>query len=66
MPKVAKGAKHGRKHRLTASVSPALYQWVQERTGEGGPFASVSHAVERGFALLKEHEEGKWAPARGK
>lgn len=62
MPKAAKGSKHGQKHRLTASVSPALHEWVKERTGEGACFASISHAVERGFALLKEHEEGKWVP----
>jgi len=43
------------------TIDPGLYQWVMEHVGAGKQFSSLSHACERGFALLREHEEGKWA-----
>ena len=61
---MAKGSKRDKKRHAT--VSPSLYEWGEKRTGEGAAFGSISHAVERGFALLKEHEEGKWTPSKGK
>jgi hypothetical protein len=66
MGKPLKAPQHGKKKKISVTPSPALLGWVMERTGEGKEFATATHAVERGFALLKEHAEGKWAPAKGK
>lgn len=46
-----------RKVKIGVSIAPALHEWVVHRVGAGAEFASVSHAVERGIALLIEREE---------
>lgn len=51
--------KHGNKRKLSVSPDPALLAWVMERTGPGKEYASITHAVERGWVLLREHEEGR-------
>ena len=56
--------KSGKKRKISITPGPELTDWILARTGEGKPFATVTHAVERGWALLREHEEGKWVPAR--
>lgn len=40
-------------------MDPDLFEWVEARVGGGKKFATVSHAVDRGFLLLKLEEEGK-------
>jgi len=45
---------HGHKIRANVTVTPELYEWVHARVGAGREFASFSHAVERGLALLRE------------
>jgi hypothetical protein len=44
------------------SVTPAteLVEWALVRKGAGRQFASMTHAVESGLRLLREHEEGFW------
>jgi hypothetical protein len=66
MSKKPKGTAHGKKIGLSVTLDPGLYEWAKARTGAGKPFANMSHALERGIALLQEHEEGKWAPAKTK
>lgn len=66
MPRKPAGAAHGKKIGVSVTLDPALYEWAKERSGPGGQFASISHAVERGLALLREHEQGKWVPAKEK
>ena len=56
--------KAGAKKKVSITPSTELYEWIMERTGEGAQFATVTHAVERGWVLLKEHEEGKWVRAK--
>lgn len=58
--------KPGAKRKITVTPGSELLDWVMERAGEGKQFATLTHAVERGWALLREHEEGKWVPAKGK
>lgn len=60
MPRRATGPTHGKKIGTSVTIDPGLYQWVMEHVGAGKQFSSLSHACERGFALLREHEEGKW------
>lgn len=55
---------HGRKKKVSVTPSPELLEWVMARVGDGKEFASVTHAVERGWALLREHDEGKWVRAK--
>jgi Arc/MetJ-type ribon-helix-helix transcriptional regulator len=64
MPRKPAGAAHGKKIGVSVTMDPALYEWVKARSSPGGQFASLSHAVERGLALLREHEEGKWVLAK--
>lgn len=63
MAKKPTGTLHGKKIGVSVTLDPALYAWAKERTGAGKQFANLSHAIERGLALLQEHEAGKWAPA---
>ena len=57
-------SKTGKKRKVSITPSPELLAWILARTGEGQQFASLTHAVERGWVLLREHEEGKWIHAR--
>jgi hypothetical protein len=57
---------HGNKKKVSVTPSPELLAWVMERVGDGKEFASVTHAVERGWAVLREIEEGKWVRGKGK
>lgn len=43
-----------RKPKLTISPDPELLEWVRARTGPGKRFASVTHAVECGWVLLRD------------
>jgi hypothetical protein len=54
-----KAAAHGNKRKLSVSPNPDLLAWIEERTGDGKEFATLTHAVERGFAALRDIEEGK-------
>ncbi|MEA3199142.1 MAG: hypothetical protein QOE90_570 [Thermoplasmata archaeon] len=56
----------GRKQRISVTPGPELLAWIMERTGEGKEFHSLTHAVERGWAILREIEEGKWVKADAK
>lgn len=56
----------GRKQRISVTPGPELLEWILERTGEGKEYHSLTHAVERGWAILREIEEGKWVKAKGK
>lgn len=64
MPRKAKPAKQGAKRKISITPAPELAEWVLDHSGPGKQFASFTHAVERGLVLLKEHEEGKWVPAK--
>jgi len=57
-------SKSGKKRKVSITPSPELLAWILARTGEGQQFASLTHAVERGWVLLREHEEGKWVHAK--
>ena len=52
----AKLIKHGQKAKVTITPSRELLAWVVERVGDGREFASITHAVERGWAILRERE----------
>jgi hypothetical protein len=52
----AKLLKHGTKAKVTITPSRELLEWVVARSGEGREFASITHAVERGWAILRERE----------
>lgn len=52
----AKQLKHGQKAKVTITPSRELLAWVVERVGDGREFASITHAVERGWAILRERE----------
>lgn len=54
------------KKRINASPSGELLEWVLERTGPGKEFSTITHAVERGWTVLREIEEGKWVRAKAK
>ena len=60
----AKAPSQGAKRKISVTPDPALLEWTMARSGPGKQFASVTHAIERGLVLLKEHEEGKWVPAK--
>lgn len=48
------------KTKLSVTPETELVKWVEARKGGGRRFASVTHAVESGLRLLREHEEGYW------
>lgn len=52
----AKQLKHGQKAKVTITPSRELLAWVVDRVGDGREFASITHAVERGWAILRERE----------
>lgn len=48
------------KTKLSVTPATTLVEWVDSRVGPGRPFATMTHAVEVGLTLLREHEEGVW------
>lgn len=38
---------HRPKVKIGISLDPEVYEWLAARTGPGGEFASISHAIER-------------------
>lgn len=51
------GREHGRKRSISVTIAPELMEWVEDRTGPGEQFSSVSHAFERGIACLQDRED---------
>ena len=43
----------GSKIKLSITLDPTLFQWIEERTGPGKEFANVSHALERSIAITR-------------
>ena len=41
------------KVKIGVSLDAELYEWILERIGPGGEFASVSHALERALAAYQ-------------
>lgn len=56
-PKV-KAAAHWNKVRITVTVQPELVEWALAQK-DAGVYRSLSHAVDRGLALLREKEGRK-------
>lgn len=54
-----------RKKKVSISPDPDLLAWIQERTGPGREFASVTHAVERGWKALQERDGRPQGRSRG-
>lgn len=54
MPRKATASAHGAKIRASITMDPSLYVWITARTGAGKEFASLSHAIERAVALMKD------------
>ena len=50
-----KAAAHGKKARITVTVDPENIAWAAERV-EAGEFRSLSHAVDRGLAALRDQD----------
>lgn len=42
------------KVKIGVSIDAELYEWILQRTGPGGEFASVSHALERALATYQQ------------
>jgi hypothetical protein len=49
--------RHGNKNSASVTIDPELYDWVKARVGHDKPFASLSHAVGRGLAKLRDSGE---------
>lgn len=47
---------NGKKVKVGVSLDPDLYAWVVERTGPGKQYSSITHALERGIATLRDEE----------
>lgn len=56
MPASRKGGQ--RKVKVGVSLDPALHAWAVARVGPGKEFSTLTHAIERGLALLREREAG--------
>lgn len=52
----AKQLQHGQKAKVTITPSRELLAWVVDHVGDGREFASITHAVERGWAILRERQ----------
>lgn len=63
MPR-APASPSGPKLKKSVSIDRDLLRWVGSRTGPGREFSSLSHAVERGLAMLRDREGKKAAPGR--
>lgn len=48
-----------KKEKLSVTPDPDLLAWVRERTGPGKEFSTLTHAVERGWAKLREAERAR-------
>lgn len=44
------------KVKIGISLDAGLYEWLAARTGVGGEFASISHAIERCIAAYQRAE----------
>lgn len=55
MPRKVKATPHGKKVRITVTVEPDLVAWVMAQK-EAGVYRSLSHAVDRGLALLRDRD----------
>lgn len=42
--------------KIGVAIDPDLYAWAAARAGPGKQFASFTHAIERGLALLAHQE----------
>lgn len=58
MPR-APSSPSGPKEKKSVSIDRDLLRWVDGRVGPGKEFSSLSHAVERGLALLRDREGKK-------
>ena len=58
MARKVKAAAHGDKVKITLTLDPDLIAWVVAQK-DAGVYRSVSHAVDRGLALLREKEGRK-------
>lgn len=52
------------KVKIGISLDPDLYEWIVARTGTGGEFASISHAIERSVYLYQRSVNDR-APGLG-
>jgi hypothetical protein len=57
----AKAAVHGQKRKVSITPDPTILGWVLERTGPGKRFASVTHAAEVAWTVLRELDEAEAA-----
>lgn len=48
---------HRPKVKIGISLDPDLYEWMVARTGTGGEFASISHAIERAIVQYRRQVE---------
>lgn len=49
-------AKKGKKIKVGVSLDPLLHAWAIARVGPGKEFSTLTHALERGLALLAERD----------
>lgn len=49
-------AASGKKDSISVTLDHDLLDWVRSRSGPGGEFASISHALERGITCLRNQE----------
>lgn len=54
------------KVKIGVSLDAELYDWVLQRIGAGGEFASVSHALERALAFYQQTVARREAANGGK
>lgn len=45
---------YGRKVKIHVTIDPTLHAWIRKNIGPGKDFTSLSHAVERAVALLRQ------------
>ena len=57
-------ASHEPKVKVGISLDPVLHAWAVARVGEGRMFATMTHAIERGLARLRDEEEATTARAK--
>lgn len=53
------------KVKIGVSIDAELYEWVLQRIGPGGEFASVSHALERALAAYQREAARRESHAGG-
>lgn len=47
------------KEKLSITMDADLYDWIAARAGPGKEFSSISHAIERGVASLRDQESSR-------